>query len=95
VIGVALWGFGLGAQESVLRAGIASLAPASRRGAAYGTFSALFGIAWFAGSAVFGLLYGVSLPALVVASIGLQFAAAVVLTLAARWQDSREAPAGA
>lgn len=95
VVGVALWGFGLGAQESVLRAGIASLSPASRRGAAYGTFSALFGIAWFAGSAVFGVLYGVSLPALVLASIGLQLAAMLVLTLAARWRDRRETPAGA
>ncbi|GIW07219.1 MAG: MFS transporter [Dehalococcoidia bacterium] len=90
VIGVALWGFGLGAQESVLRAGIASLVPAGQRGAAYGTFGALFGIAWFAGSAAFGLLYGVSIPGLVAASIALQAAATVVLTVAARW--NRPAP---
>ncbi|MCS6802447.1 MAG: MFS transporter [Chloroflexota bacterium] len=93
LLGVALWGFGLGAQESVLRAGIAALAPPSRRGAAYGTFSALFGIAWFAGSALFGLLYGASIVALVAASIGLQLAATAVLTLAARANGTPSAPA--
>lgn len=63
--GMALWGIGMGAQESIARAAVAGLVPADRRGTGYGVFNAAFGVAWFAGSALMGLLYGRSLPALV------------------------------
>lgn len=77
VAGTVLWGIGMGAQESVLRAAVAELVPAERRGTAYGLFNAAYGFAWFAGSALMGLLYQVSLPAVAI------FAAAMpVLALA-------------
>ncbi len=62
--GLALWATGMGAQESVLRAAVAELAPAERRAGAYGIFHAAFGLSWFAGSALMGLLYGISRAAL-------------------------------
>ena len=58
VAGVLLWGVALGMQESILRAAVAGLVPAGARGRAYGLFHAVFGLAWFAGSALMGLLYG-------------------------------------
>jgi MFS family permease len=73
-----LWGAALGAQESVVRAAVAGFAPPERRGSAYGAFSFCFGLAWFAGSAAMGVLYGYSLGALVAVSIALQIPAAAV-----------------
>jgi len=57
VIGICLWGVGMGAMESIVKAGIAQLVRPERRATAFGTFNAVFGIAWFAGSAALGLLY--------------------------------------
>jgi MFS family permease len=79
VLAMVLWGVGMGAQESVMRAAIAALAPASRRGTAYGLFNAAYGIAWFAGSALLGILYDWSVIALVLASVALQLAAVPLL----------------
>jgi len=88
VAGIVLWGVGFGAQESVLRAAVAEMVEGERRGAAYGTFQAIFGCAWFAGSAFMGALYEISLPALAAVSTGLQLAA-VALFL---WVARSEAP---
>jgi len=79
VAGMALWGVGMGAQESVMRAAIAQIAPAERRGTAYGVFNALYGAAWFAGSVLLGVLYDSSVPTLVAASMLLQAASLPVL----------------
>ncbi len=75
VIGVVLWGIGMGAQESIMRAAVADLIPSDKRATAYGVFNTVYGISWFAGSAVFGLLYDRFLPAGVLFSILLQAAA--------------------
>ncbi len=84
VLGMVLWGIGLGAQESILRAAVATLAPAERRGTAFGLFNTVYGIAWFAGSAALGVLYDLALPALIVLSVSLQALALVVLVVLAR-----------
>jgi MFS family permease len=68
-VGVALWGVGMGAQESIVRAAIAAMIPADRRGTAYGTLNAVYGLAWFAGSAAMGVLYDLSIGWLVVFSV--------------------------
>jgi MFS family permease len=73
--GLALWGAGLGAQESILKAAIVQLAPAKRRGTAYGLFHTAFGAFWLAGSATMGFLYDRSPIWLVVFSILIQLAA--------------------
>ena len=79
LIGAALWGAALGIQESTLRATIADLIPSSRRATAYGVYAAVIGVAAALGGALAGLLYSVSLGALVAATIVIQVAALVFL----------------
>lgn len=79
VAGMALWGVGMGAQESIMRAAIAQFAPPDRRGTAYGIFNAVYGVAWFAGSVAMGALYDWSVMGLVVFSVFLQAAAVPIL----------------
>jgi MFS family permease len=81
LIGMALWGAGMGAQESVMRAAIAEMIPANRRASAYGVFNAAYGLFWFLGSAVMGILYDVALPALITFSVIAQLAAVPILLL--------------
>ena len=88
VLGMVLWGVGLGAQESILRAAVAGLAPAERRGTAYGLFNTWYGLAWFAGSVALGLLYDRSLPALIAVSVTLQALAVVALVALGRRRAS-------
>lgn len=78
-LGVVLWGVGMGAQESIMRAAVAQLVPADRRGVGFGLFNTGYGIFWFLGSALMGRLYDVARPALVVFSIAVQVAAIVLL----------------
>jgi MFS family permease len=89
--GMVLWGIGMGAQESVLRAAIAELVPANRRGSAYGIFNTSYGVAWFLGSALMGVLYDHSLVYLVVFSILMQLASVPFLFLVRR--ELKVAPA--
>ncbi len=92
LLGMVLWGIGMGAQESILRAGVAGMVVPERRGTAYGLFNTGYGLFWFAGSAVLGLLYDVSLPTLMVVSVGLQLTAVVVLIIVSRRSEpSRQA----
>jgi MFS family permease len=84
VAAMILWGVGMGAQESVMRAAIAPLAPADRRGTVYGIFHTVYGIAWFAGSALLGILYDEAVLALVIASVWMQALALPILWWVAR-----------
>lgn len=72
--GVAVWGIGFGVHESVIAAVVATMVGPARRASAYGAFTAGFGIAWFLGSALLGLLYDVSIPALVLVACTLELA---------------------
>jgi len=72
--GMALWGVGMGAQESIMRAAVAGMVARDRRGTAYGVFNAGYGLVWFLGSALMGVLYDVSLPALIAFSVLTQLA---------------------
>jgi predicted MFS family arabinose efflux permease len=83
--GMALWGVGMGVQESVVRAAVADLVPSGRRAGAYGVFDTGFGVFWFLGSALMGILYDRSILALVVFSMAAQLAALpLLLVVAAR-----------
>jgi MFS family permease len=79
IAGAVLWGVVLGMENSVLTAGVAHVVPEQARARAYGIFSAVFGISWFAGSALLGALYDVSFAALAVVSIGAELAALLPL----------------
>jgi len=74
VAGIVLWGIGMGAQESILKAAITTMVPMGKRGTAFGFFNAGFGAFWFIGSWAMGILYGVSLVALVAFSLAAQLA---------------------
>lgn len=79
--GMAIWGMGMGAQESVMRAAIAGMVPANRRGTGYGIFNTGYGVFWFFGSAIMGMLYDFSLTSLIAFSIITQLAAVPLLFL--------------
>jgi MFS family permease len=78
-LGMALWGVGMGAQESIMRAAIAEMVPMDRRGSAYGIFNAGYGIFWFLGSALMGILYDIFIPSLIVFSVVAQLASIPLL----------------
>ncbi len=78
-IGVICWGVGMGAQESVMRAVIGSMAPRDRRGTAFGLFHTIFGVAWFIGSALLGIIYDHSVIGVAVLSLVLQLLALPIL----------------
>ena len=84
LVGTVLWGIGLGAQESVMSAAVASMVGRDRRGTAFGTFHTGYGIFWFAGSALMGILYDRSIPALVVFSVVAQLISIPLLLWTAR-----------
>jgi len=73
LLGIALWGIGMGAQESIMRAAIAYMVSVNKRGTAYGVFNAGYGLFWFLGSAVMGILYDISIPMLITFSVIAQF----------------------
>lgn len=57
LIGVGLWGAATGIQDSTVKALVADLVPAPRRGTAYGVFAVFQGVGTFAGAALAGALY--------------------------------------
>jgi predicted MFS family arabinose efflux permease len=84
VVGMVLWGIGMGAQESIMKAAVAGIVSPDRRGSAFGIFNTGYGVAWFLGSALMGMLYDVSVSALVIFSIVIQLAAIPVLLWVSR-----------
>jgi predicted MFS family arabinose efflux permease len=88
--GVALWAVGMGVHESLMPAAIAPMVPAARRASAYGLFTAAYGLAWFAGSAVMGILYDAALPAVMAFSVAAELAAVPLLVAAHRSRGRAE-----
>lgn len=93
LIGMALWGLGMGVHESIIPAAVGQMVPASRRASAYGLFTAGYGVFWFLGSAAIGLLYGVSIPIVVAFSLVAEFAAIPFFLIARRRGRARPAAA--
>jgi len=73
--GTILWGIGMGVHESMIPAAVATMVPKERRASAYGIFTAGYGVAWFIGSAIIGMLYDVSIPAVIAFCVIAQIAA--------------------
>ncbi|MGH9519035.1 MAG: MFS transporter, partial [Terriglobales bacterium] len=78
------WGIGTGAHSACLRSGIAQIISMNKRGNAFGNFSAVWGMSWFAGSALLGFLLDHNLAALVAVGMAAQLAGA-----AAFWRLGR------
>ena len=66
LIGTLAWGLSLGIHDAIMNAGIARIVTERARARAFGIFSAIYGVAWFVGSAVEGVLYDTSIIGLVV-----------------------------
>ena len=75
LLGIALWGVGMGAQESILKAAVTSMVPKTSRATGYGIFECSFGFFWFLGSWLMGVLYDTSIPVMVIVSVVAQLAA--------------------
>jgi len=87
-LGTVLWGLSMGAQDSLLKAVLTPIIPPGKRSSGFGLFDTVYGVAWFAGSALMGLLYDRSIFALVIFSVVLQLAALPLLVAAARQRTS-------
>ena len=84
LLGIALWGVGMGAQESILKAAVTSMVPKASRATGYGIFECSFGAFWFLGSWLLGVLYDVSIPAMIAVSVAAQLAAIPLYIASAR-----------
>lgn len=84
LLGMVLWGLGIGVHESLIPAAVTLMVARDRRASAYGLFTGGYGVAWFVGSAAIGLLYMVSLPAVIALSIVLELAAIPVFIVVRR-----------
>lgn len=82
--GMILWGIGMAAQNSLLKSVVAPLLRRDVRATGFGLFDSGFGVAWFVGSWVMGILYGKSILALVIFSVALQLLSLIPFTLAKR-----------
>jgi predicted MFS family arabinose efflux permease len=87
LLGVALWGVGMGVHESIIPAAVAPMVPRDRRASAYGLFTAGYGVAWFAGSALMGVLYDVAFPLLIAFSVVAELAAVPLLVAVVRARE--------
>lgn len=83
-VGACLWGMGMGAQESVMKAVVVSLSSREQRARHFGIFEACFGVSWFLGSWCLGWLYEVDLRVMALCSTGLQWLACVLFLWLAR-----------
>ena len=75
IVGTALWGVAMGAQESTMKAAVSSILPKSNRAAGYGVFETMFGVAWFLGSALLGWCYDQSIETMIIISTTAQLTA--------------------
>ena len=82
--GAALWGVGMGAQESILKAAVATLVPKERRSSGYGSFQTAFGVCLFAGGWLMGCLYDRSPAGMALFSMSAELGAAALF-----WRTSR------
>jgi MFS family permease len=69
MLGIILWGIGMGAQESILKAAVSTMIPKASRAAGYGIFELSFGLFWFLGSWILGILYEKSIIAMITLSV--------------------------
>ena len=92
LVGIALWGVGMGAQESILKAAVSSMVPKSSRATGYGIFECSFGFFWFLGSWLMGALYDFSIPAMVAVSVAAQLLSIPLYLVSSRQKIREEQP---
>ena len=92
LLGLVMWGVGMGAQESILKAAVANIVPKRSRATGYGIFECAFGVFWFLGSWLLGVLYDVSIPAMIALSVAAQLAAIPLYLASSKRQAQKEDP---
>ena len=85
--GMVLWGIGMGAQNSLLKALLTGVLAAAKRSTGFGLFYTGYGIAWFLGSALMGFLYDRSILAVIIFSVVFQLLALPVFLWAKGWSE--------
>jgi predicted MFS family arabinose efflux permease len=90
LLGVAIWGLAAGVFESIIPAAITPMVPPDRRASSFGLFTAVYGLAWFAGSALIGFLYDRSIPAVIGFCVVSELLAAPFFLRAARLVGRRK-----
>jgi len=91
LVGVSLWGLGMGVQESLIPAAVAPMVSPDRRAFAYGLFTGIYGTAWVIGSIVIGVLVSVSLGGLVAFCVASELAAIpLILIVRARTRSASQ-----
>lgn len=61
--------------KSIIPAAVAPMVPPGRRASAFGLFTAGYGVFWFLGSAAIGVLYDLSVPAVIAFCVVAEIAA--------------------
>jgi len=90
LVGVCLWGVGMGAQESILKAVVATVVPKGARSTGFGIFETAWGVAWFLGSWLLGVLYDANRGWMIGVSVAAQLAAIPFFWWSARSSRSRD-----
>lgn len=88
--GIVMWGVGMGAQESILKAAVTNIVPKQSRATGYGIFECAFGVCWFLGSWFLGVLYDRSIPVMAAVSVGAQLLAIPFYLLSAKKHAAAE-----
>ncbi len=89
-VGIVLWGVGMGAQESIMKAAVSQIVPRSMRSTGFGVFETGFGVAWFLGSWLLGALYDVNPVLLVLISVASQLLAILFYALCVRQRKAED-----
>lgn len=84
LFGMLLWGIGYAVQDTVFKAVVADRLPKGRRNFAFGIFYTGYGVGWLVGSIATGLLYDVSVVAVIVFSMAVQLGSIPLFVLARR-----------
>lgn len=91
ITGILLWGIGMGAQESILKSAVTIIVPRQNRSSGFGIFQTSFGICWFLGSWLMGILYDSARPLMVTFSVAAQLASIPFFLSASGQQRQRKA----
>jgi MFS family permease len=94
LLGAAIWGLGMGVHESIIPAAVSPMVSPNRRASAFGTFTAGYGIFWFIGSAIIGILYDLSVPAVIAFCVVTQLTAIPIFILVGRQSAVRVGASG-
>lgn len=89
IAGVALWTIALAATESIGKAMIATIVPKGERGRAYGVYYLVWGLAWWGGSVLLGVLYDRDRTIASIVATSAMIAGAIVVAWSARAPRSR------